>query len=277
MQRTSMITVMNHRHSCRHFQPKPIPLDQIHELQAMAHHAQKGPFGTPLRMALHHQSENGKVGTYGTIRGAQHYLVGTVQNGPRAMEDFGHQFHRILLHAEALGLGTCWLGGTFSQGIFSQELREGEFIPAVSPIGIPAEGFHLVDQATRFVAQSHKRLPEEKLFFSHHFSKPISSQDLEQWHAPLFAARLAPSASNRQPWRFSVERHSVQIGLHRHPMYGAMLKTAKLADLQRMDIGIAMCQFEFAAREQRIPGNWSPLSSPINQGILPIAEWKVVA
>jgi hypothetical protein len=47
--------------------------------------------------------------------------------------------------------------------------------------------------------------------------------------------------------------------LHRTPGYGhgTLVSTLlRLADLQRVDMGIAMCHFELAARESGVEGSW---------------------
>jgi hypothetical protein len=70
--------------------------------------------------------------------------------------------------------------------------------------------------------------------------------------------RLGPSASNRQPWRVVKEGMTWHFYIHRTRGYrfGLAGKLLKLEDLQRLDIGIAMCHFELAARELRQDGQW---------------------
>ncbi len=71
--------------------------------------------------------------------------------------------------------------------------------------------------------------------------------------------RLAPSASNRQPWRVIQDGACYHFYLQRTPGYGRGTLTFTLlglADLQRVDIGIAMCHFELAARELGLEGQW---------------------
>jgi hypothetical protein len=72
--------------------------------------------------------------------------------------------------------------------------------------------------------------------------------------AALAAARLAPSAYNRQPWRFQLEPDSI---------------TVSAADLRydfgfsvRLDCGIAMMHIEVAALDSGAHGMWEPLESP---------------
>ena len=70
--------------------------------------------------------------------------------------------------------------------------------------------------------------------------------------------RLGPSASNKQPWRILRIGRSWHFYLQRTPNYreGFLYRMFTQADLQRIDMGIAMCHFELTARELGLPGMW---------------------
>ena len=74
----------------------------------------------------------------------------------------------------------------------------------------------------------------------------------------LETLRLAPSASNRQPWRALVAGEQVHLYLRRTPGY----HRAGGMDLQRLDIGIAMAHLELALRAadpgKAGRGRWEP-------------------
>lgn len=67
--------------------------------------------------------------------------------------------------------------------------------------------------------------------------------------------RLAPSASNKQPWRIVKEtgRDVFHSYLKENPIYNRILGEIKI---QNLDLGIAMCHFELAARELGLKGSW---------------------
>lgn len=52
-------------------------------------------------------------------------------------ESLGYVFEKIVLYITSLGLGTCWLGGSFNKADFEKAitLEEDEFIPVISPMG----------------------------------------------------------------------------------------------------------------------------------------------
>ena len=70
--------------------------------------------------------------------------------------------------------------------------------------------------------------------------------------------RLGPSASNKQPWRVVKHDRYWRFYLRRTPGYREDLikRILDLCDLQRLDMGIAMCHFELAAREMGLKGKW---------------------
>ena len=93
----------------------------------------------------------------------------------------------------------------------------------------------------------------------------------------LEVVRWAPSASNKQPWRVVRGRKRWHFYLARTKGYGKGLLTSlvKLADLQRVDMGIAMCHFELAAREAGIEGRWVT-DRPLPRTPLPVGNTRPV-
>ena len=47
---------------------------------------------------------------------------------------------KAILYATGLGLGSCWLGGTFRRSRFAERIsaRSDEIVPAVASLGYPA-------------------------------------------------------------------------------------------------------------------------------------------
>ena len=71
--------------------------------------------------------------------------------------------------------------------------------------------------------------------------------------------RLARLANNHQPWRIVRENDDFHFYLQRNKSLkpGSPLNwLLGMADLQRVDLGIAMCHFESTALELGLPGKW---------------------
>jgi len=239
--------------------------------------------GNPSRLELVDSTQgDGKylrgLGTYGFIKDAAGFILGTLREGEKDLEDFGYQMERAILYATGLGLGTCWLGGTFTKSRFARviELGAQETIPAVTALGYPAAKARRFDHGIRQRARADRRLPWEKLFFDTRLGTPLSRETAGPFAEVLEMVRLGPSASNRQPWRIVKVGAAWHLYLQRTPGYrdGATAWLLKLADLQRIDMGIAMCHFELSARQAGLPGGWR-IQDPSLEPVDALTEYSV--
>jgi nitroreductase len=253
------------RFSCRTYSPEPIGAEERRILEQETAAIASGPLGTPLRFRLiaataeDHVALKG-LGTYGFIRGASAFIVGAAHRPEENPEDFGFRMEQIVLLCTDLGLGSCWLGGTFTQSSFAGKisLEEDEDLPAVVSAGRMAGEKRARDGAVRLLARSKSRFPREDLFFDGTFAAPLTEEAAGPYAGPLEMVRLGPSASNKQPWRILRAGGDWHFYLQRTAGYreGFFQRILRLADLQRIDMGIAMCHFELAARERGLRGAW---------------------
>lgn len=224
----------------------------------------RGPFGGTARIEwVWAKGEDGdgkavRLGAYGVIQNPQAYLVGVGRNDQKALLEFGYIFHKLILYATGLGLGTCWIGGTFSRKSFARELElhPGEIIPCITPLGYPREKQRLLDATMRYVVKADQKKPWRELYYDSGFGQLLAPESAGRLAAALEMVRLGPSASNKQPWRavLSADRQQVHFYLQHTPNYSGN----KLGfEMQRIDIGIAACNFELACRELGIQGVWT--------------------
>lgn len=267
----SAIKAVGMRRSCRTFDGSPLdPQARKWVLEALARNS-RGPFGNPVRLALVEPEggpRSGSFGTYGFIRGARAFLAGLVRRAAGAYEDYGYCLEKVVLEAEERGLGTCWLGGTFSRGDFTRGLEAGpgDDVPAVIPLGRPAAKGTLLDGLLRTMARSAARKPWSSLFFAEDFRTPLSEADAGRYAPCIECVRLAPSAANRQPWRVvkAAGRDTFAFHLDRPPAGGGVR-----AGMKDIDLGIAMCHFELAAAELGLEGAWEPVTSDTVSPVAP--------
>jgi nitroreductase len=262
---TELIT---QRYSCRNYLETPIDEERRGMLEGFLGSPQVGPFGTPARFELIAASDEDPsalrgLGTYGFIRGATGFIAGALGRGEKNLEDFGYLMERIILYATDLDLGTCWLGGTFTKSRFASRIgvQDGKQVPAVTSIGYVAGQPYAPDSIARRVAHSNHRLPWETLFFDGHFGERLSSETAGDYATALQMVRLGPSASNKQPWRIVRDGERWHFFIERSLLYGPRtLGLVGIADMQRLDIGIAMCHFELTARELGLRGGWQTVA-----------------
>lgn len=281
--KTSVHEVVQSRYSCRNYLRRPLEDAKRETVATMLASLDAGPLGNPCRFALLAATQDDRaalkgLGTYGFIKGATAFVVGAVRPAPGDMEDYGYCLERAVLEATDLGLGTCWLGGTFTKSSFARRIgaQPDEVIPAVVALGYPTQGSR--KHWLRRSVGSERRLPDSQLFFEGSSTAPLDlalSADLAD---VLEAVRWAPSASNKQPWRLIRSGRTWHFYLERTAGYGKGLFSSLVirADLQRVDMGIAMCHFELAAREAGLVGRWvieQPLLDAVSAGWEYTASW----
>lgn len=249
------------RRSVRTYEERPLSKEDKEKITSCIA-ALTNPFSVKVSIGLLEKKSaaNGeKLGTYGVIKGAGDYLGAAVTEGELSLEALGYSFEKLILYAASLGLGTCWLGGTFNRSGFSEAMgiKENELFPAISPIGYPLDKKRITDTLTRWIAKADKRKGWEELFYQDDFSRPLTETEAGDYAFPLEMLRLAPSAVNKQPWRVVKEKNSC----HFYKTKNAE-DTKTRIDIQRVDVGIAACHFHLAALEKKLPGEFKKLTNP---------------
>ena len=155
-----------------------------------------------------------------------------------------------------LGLGSCWLGGTFNRKGFAKAMGIGEdhLFPAITPFGYGAPTRHVTEKLMRGMIRADRRRPWESLFFRDDFSAPLSREEAGDLAFPLEMLRLGPSASNKQPWRVLLKDGALHFYEDKAPGYS----DAFAFDIQRIDMGIAAAHADLALRERGIGGRFDP-------------------
>jgi nitroreductase len=192
------------------------------------------------------------------------------------MEDFGYCLETVILKATELGLGTVWLAGSLNRTTFSKKinLKENELLPAVTPVGYQAEHTTLKEKFIRGLVRSTSRKNFGELFFAAQADHPLEKQTLGAYGDILEGVREAPSASNKQPWRIIKETgtNTFHFYLCEDKPYNNKFKDIQI---QRLDMGIAMCHFELAARDLGVPGKWLTARPGPDAGeLVYIATWQ---
>ncbi len=266
--------LIKQRFSCRSYLNQPVEEQTRLRLADYTASLQTGPFGARMRFELVAAREDDQkalknLGTYGFIKGETGFIIGVMRDDEKNLEDFGYLMESIILFATDIGLGTCWLGGTFTKSSFSERVspRPGELIPAVSSVGYCAKKPRRLGTLIRNRAGADRRLSWEKLFFDSRFGVPLSRKAAGDYATALEMVRWGPSASNKQPWRVVKNRNIWHFYLQRTPGYRQqwLVKLFTVADMQRIDMGIAMCHFELMARDHGLDGRWEIIAPDIEK------------
>lgn len=268
-----IFSVIQRRKSVRNYQLIPLQNDHLKHLKELAEGPWRGPFETEpffriIDLSHMPASAKGKLGSYGLIRGDQTYIAGACEDSDEGLTDLGYCLESIILEATALGVGTCWLGGTFKktviQSLFTEKfgMKPLQTVPAITPIGYEVPEKALLDRVLKAVMKTHLRKSWEELFFMAGGEKPLSEMEAGAYKDCLEAVRIAPSAVNKQPWR--VCKEAGKSIFHFYTVGGMYL-----------DIGIAMAHFELVAKEKGLQGTWvqdAPSANP--SGLQYVISWK---
>lgn len=250
------------RVSCRTFSVNLVEENKKKQLSDFLTSNRHCPFGGIVTFHLIDLTEMDRqevnmLGTYGVIKGAPLFIVGTVSKGPRAMENYGYSMEKNILKATELGFGTCWLGGTFNKSGFAKRinLTDNALLPAISPVGYPAGKKSVIENIFRYMAGSKKRKSWNDLFYNGGVDTPFDANRPPAYREIFESVRLAPSASNKQPWRIVKEKDADVFHFYLERTKGYDKQSAGI-QLQNIDMGIAMCHFELVAKASGLSGRW---------------------
>lgn len=212
------------------------------------------PFGVDVKVQYISKdkgAEDVQLGTYGTIRGAKDFLAITVKDQPYAMEAVGYQFENLVLYATDMGLGTVWLAGTFNRKDFKNviEISDEDLFPCICPVGYPGQKRSFIEKITRASLGSKKRKEWDKLFFLDNFSKSLTKEDAGRYADALDMLRLAPSATNAQPWAVVKEGDKFHFFCNYKNSINNDVKKIK-----HLDLGIALSHFHQTAMSDGLNG-----------------------
>ena len=200
--------VLKSRHSTRSYSTREISDDIIKKIKAEITLINTVEAG--MHFSLVEDSPDAFEGfgkSYGMFSGVRNYIAAVVElSYPDTYERAGFFGEQLVIKATELGLGTCFVGGTFDSASVPVQLRAGWKILFVITIGYPAEKSQtLISGLAMKMIHRHNRKPAD--FFEKvdmGYEKAISLYPyLEDG---LEALACAPSTLNHQPVRIYVEQ-----------------------------------------------------------------------
>lgn len=192
------------------------------------------------------------LGFYGNIKNAPAFFafIGDTSD-PNVQEKMGYTGEAAVLEATSVGLGTCWVALTYNARVVKSlvRLNKEEKIICVSPVGYTTESWSFEEKAFSGFGANHERKQLQTLVSG------LPEPGWPDWaKAAVEAARLAPSAMNRQPWGFRIEESGITVSVKDR---GLEFNVAK-----RLDCGIAMLHIELGALSRGVRGKWELLKRP---------------
>lgn len=223
------------RASLRNYLPDPISPDQQHQLCKIISRCNDRA-GLHIRLICgQNEPFRSFSKSYGMLKGVNNCLLfaGSAED-PDLEEKCGYYGEMVILTATAMGLGTCWVGGTYDKQFCEGLLDDGERLVCAAAVGYTPEGRSSREKLIRRVTKSScKSVAELASGLSHAPSWFMSG---------MAAVQRAPSAMNRQGYRFVKKRdNSVEAHLTGENAFSLV------------DLGIAKLHFEIGAHG----GSWT--------------------
>lgn len=231
------------RHSRRKYVSTPVEPEKLETLAALIEELNRSSDVWRIALVRSHDGAifSGIRGGYGIIQGAPSYLafIGAPEESVRH-EELGYIGEAAVLEATHLGLGTCWVSGTFDPAAAAKDLvlASRERLLAVSPLGYPRGSYSFTEKVMKRAARSHTRTPLEEL---------CTGEALGEWpewaRTAAEAAQRAPSALNRQPWQFRFDGGELSVEVP-----AAAGGSSRGSASKRLDCGIALRHLEVGAQ-----------------------------
>lgn len=166
--------------------------------------------------------------SYGMFKGVRNYILLIGKMGPDAKERLGYYGEKIVLLATQLGLGTCWVGGTFDRSIGDLYTQSNEFFCGVITIGNVEKDKSWKERLMARVAHRKTKTIQELM---------KTEEEAPAWFLEgMRAVQKAPSAVNAQPVAFTYQKGSVSAYV-----------TSEKYGFEKLDLGIAKLHFEIGA------------------------------
>lgn len=173
-------------------------------------------------------------GKYGNFTDSPAFMAFIIKDkGQHRWTKMGYIGEAAILEATALGLGTCWIGARYieERSHLNLNLKSGEHLVAVSPIGYSSENYSLT---RHFVSK----------LFPHRDRKDVKelcpdgyNDDWPGWvKNAIKMGSYAPSRLNRQPWRFYYGEGKLVVDSVGEP-----------SAYKRLECGIALLHVEIGA------------------------------
>lgn len=225
MEKKQLLRAVKMRHSRRSYLDKMIPTEEL----TSAIDQINASVGLHIQLVLNNpEAFNSLKKSYGMFKGVKHIiaLVGS-KHDPHLWEKLGYYGEELVLKATALGLDTCWVGGTYSKTDCHCQILPDEELAAIIVVGYAEKAVTMKEKVISSIShRKHKTFDQcTKIYGS-----------VPDWFKfGVESALLAPSALNAQPVLFTWKDGKAYASIPEKRNY------------EHLDLGIAKYHFELAA------------------------------
>lgn len=216
---------MIERHSVREYLDEPLSDDVVADLRQSIELLNEDHFLDMQLIVDEPRAFGGLKAKRAGFSNVRNYIVLVGPECKELKEVVGYAGEKLVLYAQMLGLNTCWVGTSYREVNRVYRVTYGSKLEAVIAIGYgQTPGTPHVSVSPEAVAPDYKNAPD-------------------WFKAGVDAALLAPTANNKQDFRFELQSHSND----EIPMVRAR---AKHGTFSKIDLGIAKLHFEIGAEPE---------------------------
>ncbi len=212
-----MYNAMFNRKSVRKYEDKPLDKSELEALMQKVNDLESSSHVFKL---LSPSQVKGIVSAK-----APHFLAVYTNSDDSAVVDAGYKLQQIDLWLSANGYGSCWLG--MPHPVAEMKTANGLQYVIMLAFGKPSEPLHR-ERTEQFKRKSLSEITDIK-----------SADKL------LEPVRIAPSATNRQPWFLSGDEQKIRL----YKKQDNFIASKLLGEMTEIDMGIALCHLWLSALE----------------------------
>lgn len=191
------------RHSVRSYQERALPDGIVNALRSEITYINTHEAGFNFQLCIGDDAPmKGFIRSYGMFRNVSDYMVPVIDPSFAAsLERAGYYSEQFVMECVDRGLGTCFVGGTFSRSHVNAMIEVYERVPFIVVFGYPdTSRTTFLGKLTARMAHREKRDPR-KFYAGNDVEYEQALAEFPWLYTALRAVAYAPSALNTQPVR----------------------------------------------------------------------------
>ena len=175
--------------------------------------------------------------------GEKYFITSKIKTTKNHELAIGYMLEKLTIFLESININSVYMASTFDRNKFEKliNLKDGEVMPLIMPIGYKANMLNKKDRAIRRVLHSDTRLDIKDFSYDKDLNpfKPINYlSDI------LDTIKWSPSATNRQPIKLVINDDIIDFYIDHYKPY-----SNGITDIQKVDLGIMLMNLEFALKD----------------------------
>ncbi|MCH5224200.1 MAG: hypothetical protein J1E82_09185 [Muribaculaceae bacterium] len=246
------LELIKSRHSVRSYKTEPLSDKIQNALKAEVTMINTHVAGLKFQLFFNNSDPfNGFFKSYGTFENPSNYLAAIVDDGVENIwEKAGYYAEQFVIKCCEMGLGTCFVGGTYDSKSVNVQLKAGEKILFLVLFGYPSGHIRLKEKwLVNFV---HRKKYDVTHFFEPEYTFEKACKDFPGLDKGIEAVACAPSSLNKRPVRLFIGKE-----------FGEGMVCAKVDNKNEknlIDLGIAKFNYNFVTDTHCQWGNGQPLT-----------------